>query len=360
MNNMYKPNVDQIDSKFPELTKQLVSWRNIFKPEVQAEILLASGAISDKSEYDENTYARLVAEALERQKKESNTETFRPKASMFICPKLDATNAKRWDKLMPRKLSFDNVGGQRADIFISRLPKIFDLFSRLAENNESFELILLIGDSDFAPGFGYNDLAVQAAIANGGVLLNDELGASFESNAYSYKWNIVEFLNANRFQNGVELFTATTGYFGDVDTTKYPRLLKVVSLYEMYKDGVIPASIDTKFDEDAVNAESAIKYKYFQEEDEKYDPSFFRRIPESSMEEITRAKFQSYRDQGKLIKGFGGGILIADELPPEVKALMYRNKLIMLCPWTRDGDPNKNPYYKSTKSRKFQLVQPES
>ena len=136
------------------------------------------------------------------------------------------------------------------------------------------------------------------------------------------------------------------------------RVIKVVSLYETYKNGIVPISEDGDFNLKALEEEIALKYKYFQEESDKYDPEFFRRITLEQVRDITIAKFKSYRDQGMLIQQMGG-VLLADELPPIVKADMYGNRLLIMWPWIRKEAPERNLEFSVPKPSKVKLVAPQ-
>ena len=52
---------------------------------------------------------------------------------MFICPKLDATNMQEPSNLVPTELSVNSVNGQQADIFASRIPKLFQMMQIFLE-----------------------------------------------------------------------------------------------------------------------------------------------------------------------------------------------------------------------------------
>jgi hypothetical protein len=168
----------------------------------------------------------------------------------------------------------------------------------------------------------------------------------------SYKNYLVSFLKRNSLQDGIELFeTLENQQLG-----KSKRSIRVLSLYDIYKSNKMPFSEDSNLDLTVIKEESELKYKYFQEMEDKYDPKFFRNITPEQVEQITIEKFKSYRDQGKLIQELGG-ILIADELPPVVKANMYGNKLLMMWPWIRKEAQERNPDYEGVKPRKVRLVE---
>ncbi len=167
-----------------------------------------------------------------------------------------------------------------------------------------------------------------------------------------YKKYFVDFLNANRFQNNQELFRAFSS-----EETLFQRSIRVMSLYELYKEGRVPYSEDFSFNKTVLEEEALLKFKYFQEQTDKYDPEFFKLITKEQIREITVAKFRSYRDQGKLIQQLGG-ILLADELPPIVKAEMYGNQLLIMWPWIRKEASERNPEYNGAKPPKVKLVAP--
>lgn len=136
------------------------------------------------------------------------------------------------------------------------------------------------------------------------------------------------------------------------------RVIKVVSLYETYKNGLVPTSPNDNYNIQALDEEVEIKYKYFQEDSDKYDPEFFRRITLEQVRNITIGKFKSYRDQGMLIEQMGG-ILLADELPPVVKAEMYGNNLLIMWPWIRKEAAERNTDFNVIKPPKVKLVAPQ-
>lgn len=180
---------------------ELSSMVNILKPEVQRDILIATGAIKEGDLFDRSKFTDLMAEKLENQ-----GETFdRPNICMFICPKLDVTNMQKPSELIPIKFSIDSTNGQQADIFVSRIPRIFQMFDSLAKTDSYLELTLFIGDSDFAPGIGYNWLAIKSALENE-ANIGDFNENTFATRVKMYKDYLISLLNLNRIQNGVELY----------------------------------------------------------------------------------------------------------------------------------------------------------
>ncbi len=273
---------------------------------------------------------------------------------MFICPKFDVRDMQNPSNIMPSAFSLSSVNGAKADIFVSRIPRIFQMFERFSKSDARFELVLLIGDSDFAPEIGYNWMAVESALRNGANMGDFNLEI-YASRVTSYKEYLVQLLNKNRVQNGIELFQAVPKE--TILPTTASRVIRVFSLYEKYLEKEILNATNYNFDPAAIREEAELKFKYFQDQIEKYDPEFFKKLTIADVQRVTEAKFRSYRDQGQLIQQMGG-ILIADELPPVIKASMYANELIIMWPWIRREDPLRNPEYIADKPRKPILIEP--
>ena len=193
--------MSQTPKQEPAVMSELASMANILKPEVQSEVLLATGAVGVEDYFDSSVFTDLLAKRLEQQAETA----IRPTICMFICPKLDVTNMQNPSELIPTKFSIDSTNGQQADIFVSRIPRIFQMFEALAKTDSSIELTLLIGDSDFAPDIGYNWLAIKSALENGANIGNfDE--RTFAKRVKMYKDYLISLLNLNRVQNGIELY----------------------------------------------------------------------------------------------------------------------------------------------------------
>ncbi len=346
INNMIT-NQNPENNNVAQVVSELDSMANILNLETQKKVLVATGAISREAEFTQGNFSSLISKRIEKQ-----IEVFeRPTVCMFICPKLDVRDMQNPANLMPTKFSISSINGEQADIFVSRIPRISQLFENAYKNDFTLELVLIIGDSDFTPEIGYNWLAVQSALQNGATMgdFEDEI---YASRINSYKNYLISLLNLNKIQNNIELFEA----IGD-EATSNKRVIRVLSLYETYKKGLVTVSDNYDFNMQSVSEEIELKYKFFQEQIDKYDPNFFKKITKEQVKEITLGKFRSYRDQGAFIQQMGG-ILIADELPPIVKAEMYGNELLMMWPWIRKEALERNPDYNAPKPPKIKLIEP--
>jgi len=125
MNMIQMPKQPNIDS----VLNELVGMSNILNSEAQKNILLATGAINSESEFTPNTYVEFLYKTLQNQLEQFD----RPRICMFICPKLDATNMQEPSNLVPTELSVNSVNGQQADIFASRIPKLFQMMQIFLE-----------------------------------------------------------------------------------------------------------------------------------------------------------------------------------------------------------------------------------
>ncbi len=338
-----------LDSNVEAVISELSSMAIMLNPEVLEATLRNTGTLRPEYQFNNDIFASLLRDEILRQ-----VEVFGiPKVSMFICPRVDVRNMSNPSNLFPTSLSISSVDGRRADIFISRIPRIFQLFQQLANRNAQLELTLIIGDSDFAPNIGYQWKAIEFALKRDG-----EMGEFdekvFASRIKSYQRYLAELFRANAEQNGIPLFEVVVD-----DTPRTgPRAIRILSFYELYRANKVPISHDTEFNKSALNEETASKLEHYREAVKKYDTAFFGRITPDEVGIITEAKFQSYRDQGLYLAQNNGRILLSDELPPVLKAEMYRNQLLIFWPWIRKEDPERNPEIASDKSYKLKLVEP--
>ena len=352
MNQTDKPLNDletPLDSNVQSIVDELTNMANMLRLDVRETVLRNTGALNSDELMSETTFGKqLKAEALEQ------IERFGfVKATLFICPRVDVRDMNNLSVLYPTALSISSVDGRRADIFVSRIPRIFQLFQKLTEHDANFELVLVIGDSDFAPNIGYQWKAIEFATDNGGQMGNfDEEG--FAARTRSYKRYLAELFRTNAVQNGISLFDVVE----DDQVRTSARTIRILSFYEQYKSGTVPISIDSEFNLKAVEEETDSKLSHYRDSIKKYDTNFFGRISLEEARIITEGKFQSYRDQGLFIAQNHGRILLSDELPPILKAEMYRNKLLILWPWIRKEDPERNPGFVSDKAYKVNLVEP--
>lgn len=328
---------------------ELKSMARMLRPEAQEGVLRSTGALANEDLFSYEGFDLMLKSEVLRQ-----IELFGiPKASMFICPRVDVRDMSKPSNLFPTGLSISSVDGRRADIFISRIPRIFQLFQKLAEKNAPLEFVLIIGDSDFAPNIGYQWKAIEFALKHGGIMGEfDE--KVFGTRAKSYQKYLTELLRSNATQNGTHLFDVVT----DSTPRTSPRTIRILSFYDLYKTDMVPISSDSEFNQVALDEESTSKLGHYREAVKKYDTAFFGRITPEEVRVITEGKFQSYRDQGLYIAQSHGRILLSDELPPILKAEMYRNQLLIFWPWIRKEDPERNPDVEFGRSYKVKLVEP--
>jgi hypothetical protein len=338
-----------IDMKVEAAVEELSTMANLLRPDIQESVLRSTEALSTDKDFDEGTFQSAIREEVTR-----HIEVFgRPRATMFICPRVDVRDMSNPSNLYPTSLSIDSIEGRRADIFVSRIPRLFQMFNNLAEKEAPFELVLIIGDSDFAPNVGYQWKAIEFARQKGG-----RMGA-FDEDAFSartkhYQSYLVELLRTNAVQNDIQLFDVAI----DDEPATSPRTIRILSFYELYKSNSVPTSPDSKFNQRALDDESASKLSHYREAVKKYDTEFFGRVSPEEVIIITESKFQSYRDQGLYVLRNIGRLLISDELPSVLKAEMYRNGLLIFWPWIRKESLERNPDATYDKSYKVKLVEP--
>jgi hypothetical protein len=120
-----------LEPEFKAVFEELLSMGKILNLDTQQKVLQATGAITNNDEFTVNTFSELLQKRIIKQIEEFG----RVKASMFICPKLDLTNMQDTSRFFPSKLSISSIGGQQADIFISRIPRIFQMFENLVKTD---------------------------------------------------------------------------------------------------------------------------------------------------------------------------------------------------------------------------------
>jgi len=338
-----------IDSKVQFIIDELTNMANMLRIDVQEEVLRSTGILTPDQKVDDQTFKSHLRDETLRQIEKFGTV----KATMFICPRVDVRDMSNPSVLYPNSLSISSVDGRRAYIFVSRIPRLFQLFQQLAEQDANFELVLVIGDSDFAPNIGYQWKAIELASKKGGNM-GDFDEDIFSNRTKSYQQYLIELFRANSVQNGIPLFDVVANDEAKVS----PRTIRILSFYELYKSDSVPTSIDTEFNLEALEEEASAKLSHYREAVKKYDTDFFGRISLDEAREVTKGKFQSYRDQGLYVAQNHGRIVLSDELPPVLKAEMYRNQLLILWPWIRKEDPERNPDAITDKTYKVKLVEP--
>ncbi len=337
-----------LDSKVQAVVDELTSMSSMLRIDVQESVLRNTGVLTTDKEMGDDTFQNALRQEVLTQIEKFGTI----KATMFICPRVDVRDMSNPSLLYPTNLSISSVDGRRADIFVSRIPRIFQLFQQLAQQDANFELVLVIGDSDFAPNVGYQWKAIEYASQKGGYIGNfDE--EIFAARTRSYQRYLIELFKANAVQNEIQLFDVVAS-----EESKSSRTIRILSFYELYRSDSVPISNDKEFNQEALEEETGSKLGHYREAVKKYDTNFFGRLSIEEVRNITKGKFQTYRDQGLYVTQNHGSILLSDELPPVLKAEMYRNQLIILWPWIRKEDPERNPETVSDKTYKVKLVEP--